>query len=31
MALNSYKVHIFAQNKALKMTKTGCAPLYFGQ
>jgi hypothetical protein len=31
MALNSYKVHIFAQNKAKKITKTGRGPLYFGQ
>jgi hypothetical protein len=31
MALNSYKVHIFAQNKAKKIAKTGRGPLYFGQ
>ncbi len=29
MALNSYKVHIFAQNKAKKITKTGRGPLFW--
>jgi hypothetical protein len=31
MALNRYKMHIFAQNKDKKITKTGPGPLYFDQ
>ncbi len=30
MTLNCYKVQVFAQKKALKSTKTGRGPLYFG-